>query len=69
MNIIASDIGPGNTLIDKVSLLKFRKYFDKNGLLASRGKINHDLVNKWMKYNFLKKKKKNQYHLTFQTLN
>ena len=57
MNIIASDIGPGNTLIDKVSLVKFRKYFDKNGLLASRGKINHDLVNKWMKYNFLKKKK------------
>ena len=45
----ASDIGPGNTLIDKVSFLKFRKYFDKNGFLASKGEVNHNLVKNWMK--------------------
>ena len=51
----ASDIGPGNTLIDRVSFLKFRKYFDKNGLLASKGEVNHNLVKNWMKKKLFKK--------------
>ena len=55
--LLASDIGPGNTLIDRVSKLKFNKYFDKNGFLASKGEINHNLIKNWMKNNILKKKK------------
>ena len=55
--LLASDIGPGNTLIDRVSMTKFNKYFDKNGALASKGKINHNLIKNWMKNNILKKKK------------
>ena len=46
--IFASDIGPGNTLIDRFCYEKFNKFFDKNGLLASRGKIDYDLANKWV---------------------
>ncbi len=55
-DIIASDIGPGNTLIDKFCLMRFNKYFDKNGLIASKGKVNYDLVNGWMKKKIFKKK-------------
>ena len=54
--IIASDIGPGNTLIDKFCLMRFNKYFDKNGLIASKEKVNYDLVNGWMKKKIFKKK-------------
>ena len=42
--LIASDIGPGNTLIDKFCMMRFNKYFDKDGLIASKGKVNYDLV-------------------------
>ena len=45
-----------NTLIDRVSTLKFNKYFDKNGLLASKGEINYNLIENWMKNNIFKKK-------------
>ena len=44
-----------HTLIDRVSTLKFNKYFDKNGLLASKGEINHNLIKNWMKNNIFKK--------------
>ena len=54
VNILASDIGPGNTLIDRVSMLKFDKNFDKNGSLASKGKINYKLVKMWMKNTLFK---------------
>ena len=46
--LIASDIGPGNT-IDKFCLMRFNKYFDKNGSIASKGKVDYSLVNSWMK--------------------
>ena len=65
--LLASDIGPGNTLIDRVSTLKFNKYFDKNGLLASKGEINHNLIKNWMKNNIFKKK--NLYPLILRILN
>lgn len=54
--ISASDIGPGNTLIDQICMLKFNKYFDKNGLLASKGNIDYQIVKTWMKNNIFKKK-------------
>ena len=65
--LLASDIGPGNTLIDRVSTLKFNKYFDKNGLLASKGEINHNLIKNWMKNNIFQKK--NLYPLILKILN
>ena len=38
--LIAFDTGPANYLIDEVSKKYFNKDFDKNGLLAKKGKIN-----------------------------
>ena len=40
-------------------MLKFKKNFDKNGLYASKGKINYKLVEFWMKNNLFKKKNLN----------
>ncbi len=37
--IFASDIGPGNSLIDKLCIKYFQKDFDKSGKLASKGKV------------------------------
>ena len=53
--LIASDIGPGNTLIDKFCIKRFNKYCDKDGLMASKGKVDYDLVNNWMKKKYFKK--------------
>ena len=46
--VLASDIGPGNTLIDRFCIEKFNKLFDRNGLLASKGKIDYNLVSRWV---------------------
>ena len=53
--MFASDIGPGNKLIDQYCDLIFKKKFDKEGKIASRGKINFKLLNIWKKKNFLQK--------------
>ncbi|MEE2695300.1 MAG: anhydro-N-acetylmuramic acid kinase [Pseudomonadota bacterium] len=53
--MIASDIGPGNKLIDDFCLLNFDKLFDKNGELSSKGKIIPELIDDWKKKKFLKK--------------
>ena len=55
-NIFASDIGPGNSLIDKLCIKYFKKDFDRGGKLAKKGNFNakhiEELENK---NNFLKK--------------
>ncbi len=48
-NFLASDIGPGNTLIDKFCYENFDKNFDFNGNLAKKGKIIFELINSWLK--------------------
>ncbi len=45
----ASDIGPGNTLIDTFCYKNFDKNFDFNGNLAKKGKIKFELINSWLK--------------------
>ena len=50
----ASDIGPGNKLIDEYCEKNMNCNFDKNGKLSSKGELLNDLVNKWKKKKFLK---------------
>ena len=45
----ASDIGPGNILIDDFCYKNFNKSFDFNGKLAKKGKIKFELINLWLK--------------------
>ena len=54
--LLSSDIGPGNTLIDKYCFLKFKKFFDKDGKLAKKGNLKLEIVEEWLKKKFLKKK-------------
>ncbi|MEO8514932.1 MAG: anhydro-N-acetylmuramic acid kinase [Ignavibacteria bacterium] len=42
-DVFAFDTGPGNMLIDGFMYHLFRKKFDKNGLIASKGKVNIEL--------------------------
>ena len=44
--MISSDVGPGNCLIDKWIRLKSDKLFDKDGLIARSGKINIPILKK-----------------------
>ena len=52
--LFASDIGPGNKLIDDFCLKKFNKNFDNKGDLAKNGRLLEDLFKKWKKKPFLK---------------
>ena len=54
-SIFATDVGPGNCLIDKWMKKNFDKDFDKDGKIALEGKINQNIVD-----NFLDKLKKSQ---------
>lgn len=51
-NIIAFDTGPGNALIDDLIYEKTGKYFDKNGELASKGRVHNDIVDELMQNPF-----------------
>ena len=51
--ILASDIGPGNKLLDEYCQKMFDQDFDKDGLLASKGKILSNLVDTWKNFKFL----------------
>ena len=45
----ASDIGPGNFLIDTFCYKKFKRNFDFNGNLAKKGKVQFKLIDSWLK--------------------
>ncbi len=45
----ASDIGPGNILIDNFCHKNFNKSYDFNGNFAKKGKIKFELINLWLK--------------------
>ena len=51
--ILASDLGPGNKLIDEFCSKQFRVNYDNYGKLSSRGKVDDQLIIKWSKKNFL----------------
>ena len=53
---ISSDIGPGNAISDDLMLYFFKKKYDKNGKLASKGYLNKRIFNKFKKDIFFKKK-------------
>lgn len=42
-NLIAFDTGPGNMLIDQMMKIFYNKAFDRNGAIASSGKLNNKL--------------------------
>lgn len=44
-DIIAFDNGPGNVMIDYIVKKLFNKNFDKDGQIASKGKVNQELLN------------------------
>ncbi len=54
--VTAFDTGPGNMITDALMQKLFRKRFDRNGAVASRGMISNDLL-RWMSgHPFLKRK-------------
>ncbi|MFC6099055.1 anhydro-N-acetylmuramic acid kinase [Olivibacter domesticus] len=51
--VFSTDTGPGNTLMDAFIRLHFSgKYFDENGALAARGKINEHLLKRLKDHSF-----------------
>lgn len=42
-DVYAFDTGPGNMIIDGLMYHLFRKKFDKNGIIAAKGKVNTEL--------------------------
>ena len=67
--IVASDLGPGNVLIDKYCNIKFNKPFDKNGLFASSGLVDENLLKVWMKKSFLRKQYPKSFDNSFFQIN
>jgi anhydro-N-acetylmuramic acid kinase len=45
-DIFAFDSGPGNMIVDNLTRKIYKKNFDKDGKIASSGKVNFDLLNK-----------------------
>ena len=54
-HLIGFDAGPGNGLMDNYMQTFRDKFFDRDGLLASKGKINLDFANNFLKDAFFKK--------------
>ncbi len=63
--LFASDIGPGNKLIDEYCNLNLNCDFDKDGHFSSKGVLIKDLVESWKKKNFLKSKFPTSYDNSF----
>ena len=54
--LIGFDTGPGNGLMDSYIKLKTKKYFDKNGEIASQGIPNRQFINKFINNIFFLKR-------------
>lgn len=52
--LIAGDIGPGNALINDMMLRDFGREFDENGQLAAEGKVNQEVVDRWLQDPYFK---------------
>ena len=55
-NLVGFDTGPGNAMLDDYMRLECNKFFDKNGLLASKGIPDMRVINKFLKDSFFNKK-------------
>lgn len=53
--MIAFDTGPGNMIIDELCRTLKNIPYDKNGTIAARGTVHHDLVHEWMQHDYFKK--------------
>lgn len=64
--VIGFDTGPGNMLIDQAMRYYYKKNYDNNGFTASKGTINHQILNKLLSHKyFLKKPPKSTGHEDF----
>lgn len=52
-NVYAFDTGPGNMIIDEAMRKLYRKSYDENGLIASKGRIIENLKDELMKHSYL----------------
>ncbi len=52
-NVIAFDTGPANMMIDEAMRILYEKEYDKDGLMASRGKIHDDLLSELKNHPYL----------------
>ena len=64
--IVAFDTGPGNALIDDAMNIYFNKSYDKNGKIASNGRVDHlvaseFLVNEYFKQPYPKSLDRNSF--------
>ena len=54
-NVISSDLGPGNTMMDQFIQVNFEnKFYDKDALIALKGNYNQDLLNALLDHPFFK---------------
>lgn len=53
--VISSDVGPANTLIDAAVREYFQQDYDANGAIAETGKVNQAYLDELMKHPFLSK--------------
>ena len=53
---ISSDIGPANAISDDLMIYFFKKKYDKDGKLASKGDVNKKIFNLFKKDKFFRKK-------------
>lgn len=54
--LIAFDTGPGNALIDDICAKYFNLPFDNKGSLASKGKIDHKIIDKFISNKYFTQK-------------
>ena len=54
--LISYDMGPSNALIDDLCYLFYKKQYDKNGLLAKKGRTIVKILNKYKKDKYFKKR-------------
>ena len=71
--LISSDIGPANAITDDLMFYFFKKNYDRNGNIASRGEKNIKIFelykkNSFFKKNFPKSLDRNNFHYLFKKL-
>ena len=70
--LIAKDIGPGNVLIDEYIKKNSTFNYDKDGKIALRGKINHEIIKFFLEtelQNLKKKKSLDRKDFSYQFIN
>jgi anhydro-N-acetylmuramic acid kinase len=55
-NVICTDIGPGNTLIDAACREFYGKPYDKDSMIALSGLVNHPLLNALLDHPFFRER-------------